>query len=110
MVSEYGVAIAEGIAGNETTMIAAPAPKHFSCYCGPENWGGIMRWTFDAVVPEKYLTSYFFPGWRATIRTGKVRLLLSAQCTVRDADSICDCTPILIYEALHAVVWNATCR
>ena len=70
------MAIVEGIAGNETTMIAAPAPKHFSCYCGPENWGGIMRWTFDAVVPEKYLTSYFFPGWRATISTGKVRIYL----------------------------------
>ena len=63
----------QGIAGNDTTMIAAPAPKHFSCYCGPENWGGIYRWTFDAVVPEKYLTSYFFPGWRTAIGTGKVR-------------------------------------
>ena len=27
----------------------------------------------DAVVPEKYLTSYFFPGWRTAIGTGKVR-------------------------------------
>jgi hypothetical protein len=71
LVSEYGKAIVEGIAGNATTMVAAPAPKHFSCYCGPENWGGIMRWTFDAVVLEKYLTSYFFPGWRSAIGTGE---------------------------------------
>jgi beta-glucosidase-like glycosyl hydrolase len=73
LVSEFGRAFVEGIAGNGTAMIAAPAPKHFSCYCGPENWGGFYRWTFDAVVPEKFLTSYFFPGWRTAIGTGKVR-------------------------------------
>jgi hypothetical protein len=73
LVSEYGAALVKGMAGNDTTMLAAPAPKHFSCYCGPENWDGIYRWTFDAVVTDKYLTSYFFPGWRATIGTGKVK-------------------------------------
>ena len=73
LVSEYGKALVEGMAGNGSTMLAAPAPKHFSCYCGPENWGGIMRWTFDAVVKDKWLTSYYHPGWRATIGTGKVR-------------------------------------
>ena len=77
IVSEFGAAISLGMAGNlsgtATTLLAAPAPKHFSCYCGPENWGGFYRWTFDAVVPEKFLTSYFFPGWRTAIGTGKVR-------------------------------------
>ena len=73
LVSEYGKALVEGMAGNGSSMLAAPAPKHFSCYCGPENWGGIMRWTFDAVVKDKWLTSYYHPGWRATIGTGKVR-------------------------------------
>jgi hypothetical protein len=63
LVAEFGVALSSGIAGSETTMLAAPAPKHFSCYCGPENWGGIYRWTFDAVVKDKYLTEYFHFGW-----------------------------------------------
>ena len=73
LVSEFGSALVEGIAGNGTTLIAAAAPKHFSCYSGPENWGGIYRWTFDAVVPEKYLTEYFFPGWRAAVGTARTR-------------------------------------
>ena len=63
LVAAFGAALSRGIAGNATTMLAAPAPKHFSCYCGPENWGGIYRWTFDAVVKEKYLTEYFHVGW-----------------------------------------------
>ena len=50
------------------------ALRSFSCYAGPENWGGIYRWAFDAIVPQKYLTSYFFPGWRTAIGTGECRL------------------------------------
>ena len=84
LVSEVGVAMVTGLSGRgagvrafgmlgNKPMLAAPAPKHFSCYCGPENWGGIYRWTFDAVVKDKYLTEYFHVGWEATIRTGLVR-------------------------------------
>ena len=63
LVSEYGVALVAGVVGAGPTMMAAAAPKHFSCYSGPENWNGIMRWTFDAVVPDKFLTSYYHPAW-----------------------------------------------
>ena len=62
-MGEYGVALVAGVVGDGTTMMAAAAPKHFSCYSGPENWNGIMRWAFDAVVPDKFLTYYFHPGW-----------------------------------------------
>lgn len=58
--------------------------RSFSCYAGPENWGGIYRWTFDAIVPQKYLASYFFPGWRTAIGTGEYRLFpYIANCYAR---------------------------
>jgi hypothetical protein len=50
---------------------------------------GFYRWTFDAVVPEKYLTEYFFPAWRTTIGTGKVR---GPMCSYNSVNGVASCS------------------
>jgi beta-glucosidase-like glycosyl hydrolase len=100
VVAEFGAAFSLGMAGNlsgaATTLLAAPAPKHFSCYCGPENWGGteqepepVFRWTFDAKVPQKFLTEYFFPSWRAAIGIGAVR---GSMCSYNSVNGVASCS------------------
>jgi hypothetical protein len=103
LVSEYGVAVVAGVAGNGTTLMAAAAPKHFSCYSGPENWGGIYRWTFDAVVADKYLTSYFHPGFEATIKTGNVR---GPMCSYNSVNGVASCSNDFFNNQLMRKEWG----
>ena len=114
LVSEYGAALSLGMAGNlsgnATTLLAAPAPKHFSAYCGPEDWSGteqdhriVERYDFDAVVPDKYLTEYFFPGWRAAIGTGAVR---GPMCSYNSVNGVASCSNDFFNNQLLRKEWG----
>ena len=110
LVGEFSKSFIQGIAGNrpDGLLLAASAPKHFSCYSGPENWPapaapGIYRWTFDALVADKFLTEYFHPAWQAAIGTGLVR---GPMCSYNAVNGVASCSNDFFNNELMRREWG----
>ena len=48
-----------------------PQAKHAFDY-DLENWNGLDRASFNAIVSERDQVEYYFPAWRAAVQGGRV--------------------------------------
>ena len=60
-----------GYDGGATQYKAMPSAKHAFDY-DLENWGGLNRASFNALVSERDQVEYYFPAWRAAVEGGRV--------------------------------------
>ena len=60
-----------GYDGAATQYKAMPSAKHAFDY-DLENWGGLDRASFNAIVSERDQVEYYFPAWRAAVEGGRV--------------------------------------
>lgn len=73
---EYGMryvhAFQYGVDGDQTDAIKTlPTAKHAFDY-DLENWGGLSRNSFNAIVSPRDQAEYYWPAWRATVQGGRV--------------------------------------
>lgn len=78
--AQYTYNLIQGLQGGidpEQYKVVADC-KHFAAY-DMEDWGGIERYEFDAVVTQQEMTEYYLPPFQTCVRDAKVRQLFFFQ-------------------------------
>jgi hypothetical protein len=73
-----------GYDGGTTQYKAMPSAKHAFDY-DLENWGGLDRASFNAIVSERDQVEYYFPAWRAAVEGGRVGCVTNFAVTAHHA-------------------------
>ena len=57
-----------------------PSAKHAMAY-DLENWGGLNRASFNALISERDQVEYYYPAWRAAVQGGRTgSVMCSCEC------------------------------
>ncbi|KAL6066428.1 Beta-xylosidase/alpha-L-arabinofuranosidase 2, variant 3 [Balamuthia mandrillaris] len=76
--------------------------KHFAAY-SLENWKGVDRFHFNAVVSDSDLVETYLPAFEACVRIGKAK---SIMCSYNAVNGVPSCADNFLLEELARQQWN----
>lgn len=71
----YVKALIDGLQGKENITKVISTCKHYAAY-DLENWGGVKRYEFDAIVRMQDLVEYYLPPFQQCVRDSKVKSIM----------------------------------
>ncbi|KAJ7855969.1 beta-xylosidase [Mycena olivaceomarginata] len=103
-VSKYVFSLINGLQGGidpPLLKIAADC-KHFAGY-DIENWEGNSRFSFNAVISQQDLSSYYLPPFQACVRDAKVG---SVMCSYNAVNGIPSCADTYLLQTILRDFWG----
>jgi beta-glucosidase-like glycosyl hydrolase len=76
-----------GLEGGAQVYKAMPSAKHAMAY-DLENWGGLNRASFNALISERDQVEYYYPAWRAAVQGGRTG---SVMCSYNAVNGVPSC-------------------
>src|ERR1700761_3872385 len=89
-ISRYVLHLIPGLQGGlnpEPFVKVAADCKHFAAY-DLENWEGVTRFTFDAIVSQQDLVEYYLPPFQSCVRDANVE---SVMCSYNAVNGVPSC-------------------
>ncbi|KAF8321393.1 glycoside hydrolase family 3 protein [Cantharellus anzutake] len=100
-LSRYVYSLVTGLQGGvdpKPYLKTAADCKHFAAY-DLEDWGGINRFNFDAIVTQQDLAEYYSPPFQSCVRDAKVA---SVMCSYNSVNGIPSCaSPYLLQRVIR---------
>ena len=76
--------------------------KHFAAY-DLENWEGIVRYGFDAIVTQQDLSDYYLPPFQTCVRDAKVA---SVMCSYNAVNGVPSCANSFLLQDILRDTWG----
>ncbi|KAI0021200.1 glycoside hydrolase family 3 protein [Xylariomycetidae sp. FL0641] len=103
-IKGYVKALIEGLQGTEDTTKVIATCKHYAAY-DLEDWGGIKRYEFDAIVGMQDLVEYYLPPFQQCARDSKVK---SIMCSYNSVNGTPACANTYLMETVLRDFWGWT--
>jgi beta-glucosidase-like glycosyl hydrolase len=99
LTSQYGIAYTKGIQEGEDSryLLAVVTLKHWACY-SLENYKGVSRLGFNAVVTPYDQTNTYFVAWRASVTEGNA---MGVMCSYNAVNGIPSCANKFLNDTLR---------
>ncbi|KAI1421300.1 glycoside hydrolase family 3 protein [Xylaria sp. FL1777] len=101
-IKEYVKALIEGLQGTENTTKVIATCKHYAAY-DLEQWHGIKRYDFDAIVTTQDLVEYYLPPFQQCARDSKVK---SIMCSYNSVNGTPACASTYLMETVLRDFWE----
>ncbi|KAI0432351.1 glycoside hydrolase family 3 protein [Xylaria sp. FL1042] len=101
-IKKYVKALTEGLQGTENTTKVIATCKHYAAY-DLENWHGIERHAFDAIVTMQDLVEYYLPPFQQCARDSKVK---SIMCSYNSVNGTPACGSTYLMETILRDFWE----
>ena len=104
LTSEYVFALMNGLQGGEDERYLKLVAdcKHYAAY-DLENWGGVDRVHFDAIVSDQDMAESYLPAFETCIRDAKVA---SIMCSYNSVNGIPSCANDLLLKEIARGDWG----
>lgn len=100
-ISQYVYNLIQGLQGGidpKPYLKVVADCKHFAAY-DLDNWEGVQRYGFNAVVPQQDLSEYYLPPFQSCVRDAKVA---SVMCSYNAVNGVPSCaSPFLLQSVLR---------
>ncbi|KAI0505814.1 glycoside hydrolase family 3 protein [Xylaria bambusicola] len=103
-IKGYVKALIDGLQGRENTTKVIATCKHYVAY-DLEDWHGIERFEFDAIVPMQDLVEYYLPPFQQCARDSKVKSLM---CSYNSVNGTPACASTYLMETVLRDFWEWT--
>ncbi|KAK5631517.1 hypothetical protein RRF57_007231 [Xylaria bambusicola] len=103
-IKGYVKALIDGLQGSENITKVIATCKHYAAY-DLEDWHGIERFEFDAVVPMQDLVEYYLPPFQQCARDSKVK---SFMCSYNSVNGTPACASTYLMETVLRDFWEWT--
>ena len=103
-ISQYVYHLIDGLQGGigpDKPKVVATC-KHFAAY-DLENWQGIDRYSFDALVSTQDLSEYYLPSFRSCARDAKVDAIM---CSYNSLNGVPTCADPYLLETILREHWK----
>ncbi|KAI5891827.1 glycoside hydrolase family 3 protein [Schizophyllum commune H4-8] len=102
--ARYVRSLVEGLQGgiDPPSLKVAAACKHWAAY-DLENWGGVTRYAFDAVVTPQDLAEYYAPPFRSCVRDARAA---SAMCSYNAVNGVPACASPYLLKTVLRDAWG----
>ncbi|KAI0909183.1 glycoside hydrolase family 3 protein [Ustulina deusta] len=101
-IKEYVKALIDGLQGTENTTKVIATCKHYAAY-DLEQWHGITRYAFDAIVTMQDLVEYYLPPFQQCARDSKVK---SFMCSYNSVNGTPACASTYLMETVLRDFWE----
>ncbi|KAI0198401.1 glycoside hydrolase family 3 protein [Astrocystis sublimbata] len=101
-IKGYVKALIEGLQGTENTTKVIATCKHYAAY-DLEDWHGIERYEFDAIVTMQDLVEYYLPPFQQCARDSKVK---SFMCSYNSVNGTPACASTYLMETVLRDFWE----
>lgn len=101
-IKGYVKALIEGFQGDQNVTKVISTCKHYAAY-DLEDWGGITRYEFDAIVGMQDLVEYYLPPFQQCARDSKVK---SIMCSYNSVNGTPACASTYLMETVLRDFWE----
>ncbi|KAI1358332.1 beta-xylosidase [Xylaria arbuscula] len=103
-IKGYVKALIDGLQGSANTTKVIATCKHYAAY-DLEDWHGIERYEFDAIVSTQDLVEYYLPPFQQCARDSKVK---SFMCSYNSVNGTPACASTYLMETVLRDFWEWT--
>ncbi|TFK45792.1 beta-xylosidase [Heliocybe sulcata] len=104
-LSQYVYSLIQGLQGGvdpQPYFRVAATCKHFAGY-DLEDWNGVTRYDFNAVIPEQDLSEYYFPSFQSCVRDAKAAAVM---CSYNSVNGILSCANSYLLQNVLRESWG----